>query len=330
MSSSVRNITSIVNHTTYPTFLPTQTLALDEPCVFTGSTFYILRTILFTIGCVSNTVFIVVFWRRKELRTLTFLIISSLAFVDCIFNISSMLFGLSVGGFINHKTMKIPEYCPALFRSKAWSDILNTVQSSSYICSSWHIILLSVFRYIILVHPLSAQVRLSRRHVFISVATVWLLSVAFELVRHILPEGNNPLYESVNFVAVYPLTVTVTIFIHLLKIWKLRKQSFGGQNLPLKTMNIFQSVVLTLFIILPLPCQIVKFLRVNEYIKPSYMLWSVTGLFLFLQNCINPFLYIFMSKTFRQAAMKVYQCPCHVNDREQTISTVSTKVSTTI
>ena len=306
-SQNVSNISSIVNQTTYPTLLPTQTLEFEEPCEFKGSTFYILRTILFTIGCVSNTVFIVVFWRRKELRSLTFLIISSLAFADFTYNFSSMLFSLSVGAIMNQKTMKIPESCPALFRKEAWNMILSVILNSSYICSSWHIILLSVFRYIILVHPLWARANLSHKHVFISAAVVWFLGVALEAVRHI---RDIPHYASFNFVVVYPLTAIVTTLIHILKIWKLRKRTIGEQNLPLKRMNIFQSVVLVSFVLLPLPWNIVKVLHVYGYIKASYLLWSVTGLFVFLQNCINPFLYVFMSKTFRNAASIVYHCEC--------------------
>ncbi|XP_008482465.1 gastrin/cholecystokinin type B receptor-like [Diaphorina citri] len=283
----------------------------------------IIYSITMVLGIVGNVLIVLTTWLYKRMKSPTNLFLSSLAVTDLLLII-----------------LCIPVKIAKLF-SYTWSmgvflcKTVHYMQNFTAICSVLTLTVMSIERYYAIMYPMKAKYICTMSQTKKTIAAIWLISAILAapilLVQILLPVGvkiqafwcvrnlDNLLlwriYEvyMLLVILVVPTTImTVTYSTIALEIHRIIKMLI---------------VIVVVFVICWAPMLIdnlltawsfIPYERTGEFVHYKYM-GIAFHLMAYLNSCVNPIVYGFMSKHFRESFKKTL---CHKKSltRKRTLS----------
>lgn len=264
--------------------------------------FHIVCCVIGTIGILSNGITLVVVGKEKRLHTVTYVSISCLALADFVY-VSSRVPRDNLQFWYRQRdefSLNFVRVCDLLSLSGACSSIL-------------HVILLSLLRYVLLVHPLKSHVWLTVTKVKLISFMTWVLSIAiasFYLYAVVINGRINVQLAKVTVtvvMSVLPIVLIVTL--HTLKARTLLRSLASCQKSTVRRMSRMVTFIITAFILTTLPSSVADCIKIaliesgSSEAQRSWLsvLQLVGRLGLYINFSTNPFIYLTTSSQFRKA-----------------------------
>ena len=176
--------------------------------------------IIAILGVIGNIVTIIKISCQSRLHTPTFVAIKCLG-------VSDLVSIILTTGKLTNIVIILPQN---------WFNLLTICVLTAYWSSSGHILLLSVVRYIILVHPLHGRQYLTTTFVSLGSLSVWILSFSFWLLvklflftNYITDKAKTNVILTINVMECL-VVVLLVILMHKRKIMILRQSSVSRQT----------------------------------------------------------------------------------------------------
>ena len=125
--------------------------------------FFVVITIIFVFGFIGNWATVISIWQKTSLHTPTFTAIGCLTLSDT-FALASRYVSLLKGFYLG-------EMSSVLF------SLVFTLSLSFYICSTLHIMLLSVMRYMLVVHPIRSLSLVTNKRIRCISGLIWIVTI---------------------------------------------------------------------------------------------------------------------------------------------------------
>lgn len=279
----------------------------NEKCMYSAV------ELAFIIGVLANVLVIGRVIKDRKLRDPTFIGIAALAAAD--------LFFLTLNLTVSFETVIVTYTCT---RPKIVSRPFYIMNSMSWFAANSHVALLAVIRYISLAHPVAASVLLRPLRVVLLSVGVWILgmillgTLAGLITLRIIIPGSSREFVIIWWITVYLLPLIVTTLLHILKICMIKRSirvsSAKSTNRKLvQRMSTIVFMVIFMAAVLPLPRLVYNCLRVvGDSAFPSKQfkihLQGISHLLFLINHFINPFMYAFLSKKFRQSLKIAFCC----------------------
>ncbi|XP_043471916.1 allatostatin-A receptor-like isoform X4 [Leptopilina heterotoma] len=323
-SSNTANITSVIcNSTTnrgicvkeedssFDRELVEQIVAIVVPLFF---------GLIGVLGLVGNSLVVLVVAANPGMRSTTNILIINLAVADLLFVLFCVPFTA---------TDYVLPFWPF---GNIWCKVVQYLIIVTACASVYTLVLMSLDRYLAVVHPIASMSVRTETHAFIAICILWavILTVSIPaLIIHgeemdisssenltacrILPQFNWPLFQVSFFLSSYvvPLTLIIGLYIcMLLRLWRgsrISAESRRGR----KRVTRLVVVVVGVFAFCWLPIQLILVIKsVDKYplTTPTIMLQIASHVLAYTNSCVNPFLYAFLSENFRKAFRKIIYC----------------------
>lgn len=307
MSSDSENV-SIVPNTTGK-YLNT-TAHLDDHCNWFLPWVEWLKIFLLTFGFLGNGMTVVIILVKKDLHQKTFATISLIALSDCLYCLCAILWGLFYYAYMDPHDYWALESCVSEFFDKYLKSALSLLGSTAYATSGFYIAVLSVFRYIIIAYPLKANIILTKRIVFATFFTVFLISIGYGFFKTLKINLSNKILKSLDLLVSYLIPLTVMVVFHTLKLLTLKRNTFRSTKNSTRKMEVVVIMVVMAYFWLLLPWHVLVISYEFQLFSPAYIPLTVSSLMLQLNNCINPVFYAFLSPRIREGI-----CFCFVGKK---------------
>ncbi|XP_006815768.1 allatostatin-A receptor-like [Saccoglossus kowalevskii] len=306
------------------------------------------------IGTVGNGLVIVVVLSTPQMKTLTNYFIINLAVADLM---TSMLlicnrFLLKIGDFPVPGGVSGELYCRLYFSAQFFWFTINA--------SSYNLVLVTMERYFAIVHPLSYDKYFSKRSTAVFIACTWcfvfvlqFFTVAFhgydeEIGCHlsVYPNAASAMAIGVMyFVLSYfvPLNVMICAYYKIVSCLKLSASSLVSSNRGddrAHTLLVARKRVIRMLLLVLLAYGIcwtpdsLLFLCYNLGVEINLgaTFVQIIVVLKFANSILNPFIYVFKYKQFRQSLLKGFcsYMPCvrnKIEDHSTIVNTVHTNVN---
>ncbi|PNF26894.1 Allatostatin-A receptor [Cryptotermes secundus] len=278
-----------------------------------------------------NTVVLVVA-ANQQMRSTTNLLIINLAMADLLFIVFCVPFTA---------TDYVLPFWPF---GDVWCKIVQYLIVVTAYASVYTLVLMSLDRFLAVVHPITSMSIRTERNAFIAIAVTWIVILLVTLPVYVShgevtytyssaehtacvfleqdpvnrPDGyNKPVFQILFFATSYvtPLALICGLYLcMLLRLWRgvapgghVSAESRRGK----KRVTRMVVVVVAIFAICWFPIQIILVLKsVDRYeiTNASVMIQIVSQVMAYMNSCVNPILYAFLSDHFRKAFRKVVNC----------------------
>ena len=255
---------------------------------------------IFLVLGIANIVVILCVIVDKNLQNPTFLVIASLSLSEVILQISTV-------SRFHCKYVVCPR---SLIRSDIGYLVATKIFRMTWISTALHIPFLALVRFIILVYPLRSRAWFIRRRTVAMLFMLWIFAFCVALtIEQIACEslfGNcPPIAGTIALSCFYFISGLITLCLHLIKYRVVANALSRCEDTTVKSMARMITVVVVLYILLPLPYVIYLYSVILVDIE-----WRETvhiiGYILFLCNtCMGPYLYSFMSSAFRKSLQNI-------------------------
>ncbi|XP_059491080.1 allatostatin-A receptor-like [Neocloeon triangulifer] len=287
----------------------------------------ILFGIIIIIGLIGNALVVVVVSANAQMRSTTNLLIINLAVADLLFIIFCVPFTASD---------YVLTYWPF---GDVWCKIVQYLIVVTAYASVYTLVLMSLDRFLAVVHPIKSMSVRTERHAVIAICVLWVLIVFSSVpVYYSHGERHYPFLDEVHIVCVFlneeyqwaafqisffvtsyvlPLALICGLYLCiLLRLWRgvapggrVSAESRRGK----KRVTRMVVVVVATFAICWCPIQIIlvmKSLEMYEISAFGIMVQIISHVLAYMNSCVNPILYAYLSENFRKAFRKViYCCP---------------------
>ncbi|XP_045124465.1 LOW QUALITY PROTEIN: allatostatin-A receptor-like [Portunus trituberculatus] len=322
----------ILCNTTNYTKLPlcnNETKVVDEPefeyAFIVAIVVPIIFGIIVLVGLFGNTLVVIVIIANKQMRSTTNYLIFSLAMADLLFIVFCVPFTAS-------------DYIlPSWPFGSIWCQ---TVQYLTYVtayASVYTLLLLSLDRFLAVVHPITALSIRTERNALYAICCSWILILTSCIPLYLchgikkqnfdgkvyihcgfLDEDYNHMAFHIGFITTMyfvPLAVIVVLYLMILnRLWygvvpggKSSAESVRGK----KRVTRMVVIVVVTFIVCWFPIQLVlllKSLGIYEMTTIKIIMQIAAQVLAYINSCVNPILYAFLSDPFRKAFRKVISC----------------------
>ncbi|XP_064097944.1 allatostatin-A receptor-like [Macrobrachium nipponense] len=285
----------------------------------------IIFGIIVLVGFFGNTLVVIVIVVNKQMRSTTNYLIFSLAVADLLFIVFCVPFTAS-------------DYIlPSWPFGGIWCQ---TVQYLTYVtayASVYTLLLLSLDRFLAVVHPIAALTIRTERNALYAIATIWILILTSCIPLYLchgiqkqnyedevylncafLDQEYNHMAFHIGFITTMyflPLTVIVVLYLMILnRLWygvvpggSRSAESVRGK----KRVTRMVVIVVVTFIVCWFPIQLVLLLKsLGMYEMTTVRIITQIGaqVLAYINSCVNPILYAFLSDPFRKAFRKVISC----------------------
>lgn len=285
----------------------------------------VLFGLIVLIGLFGNALVVIVVACNQQMRNTTNLLIINLAMADLLFIVFCVPFTAT--------DYAIP-YWPF---GDTWC---RTVQYLIIVCayaSVYTLMLMSLDRFLAVVYPIASIAIRTERNTYLAIGVMWLvilvacvpvflahgqLSYTYDHQEHqictfLQEENNYPAFQISFFLSSYviPLALICGLYVIMLKrLWygvapggHVSAESLRGK----KRVTRMVVVVVVIFAVCWCPIQVVLVLKsVDEYELTTFsvVLQIVSQTLAYMNSCVNPILYAFLSENFRKAFRKVISC----------------------
>ncbi|XP_013781336.1 allatostatin-A receptor-like [Limulus polyphemus] len=284
----------------------------------------ILFGIIVIVGLIGNLLVVVVVIFNPLMRSTTNLLIINLAVADLLFIVFCVPF--------TAWDYALP-YWPF---GDIWCRIVQYLVIVCAYASIYTLVLMSMDRFMAVVHPVSSISIRTENNAYIAITVTWSLillaclpvlpahgEVTYDVGSHkysmcvFLQEGYNyPAYQVSFFLSSYvvPLVLIFCLYVLMLKRLWFHVAPGGkvsaGSHKSKKRVTRMVVIVVVIFAVCWCPIQIVLLLKsLDKYelkLRPSRVIFQVASHILaYMNSCVNPILYAFLSENFRKAFRKV-------------------------
>ncbi|XP_015117383.1 allatostatin-A receptor isoform X1 [Diachasma alloeum] len=271
------------------------------------------------LGLVGNSLVVIVIALNPGMRSTTNLLIINLAIADLLFVIFCIPF--TAADFV------LP-YWPF---GDLWCRIVQYLIIVTACASVYTLVLMSLDRYLAVVHPVASMTVRTEHHAFIAICIVWFVILTTSipvLIIHgeiyiqlqtdpdpqpacrILPDVNRTVFQVTFFLLSYviPLTLTCALYVFMLiRLWRGARASAESRRGRKKVTRLV-IIVVAVFAICWFPIQVIlvaKSLDSYPMTTTSVMIQVASHVMAYMNSCVNPILYAFLSDNFRKAFRKI-------------------------
>ncbi len=275
-------------------------------------------------GFLGNLLVIVVVWCNKQMRNTTNLLIINLAIADLFFIIICVPFTATIFAV------------PVWPFGTAWCKIYQFMINVTAYASVYTLVFMSLDRYLAVVHPISSMTIRTERNAWIVILVSWSIIllgnvhvlIAYEEVPYpfnceirttcMNDPAQGPVFYSCFFTFAFVLPVCGMCVLYGFMVKRLMYGVVPGGSQSAESLRSKKRVtrmvviVVVIFVICWTPIQIIL---LCVYVLDSY---PETGLALgfqiasnclaYMNSCVNPFLYAFLSDYFRKSFKKLLCC----------------------
>ena len=286
----------------------------------------LLFGVIVLLGLVGNVLVIAVVFSNKSMKTTANMLFASLAFADLLFVIFCVPF--TAAGYAKTQWPF----------GHIWCKIVNYL---IYVCayaSVWTLVLIALNRYLAVVHPLASIKYRTRRNTYCFLIVVWLVVICgniplllqynvqnYTLIiehrsvcKNTAGSNANLIINIVFFTFGYslPLVLICILYGFLLKRLLHGKvpcetQRAGNTRQKKRAIRTVIVVVVT-FAVYWLPINLVLVIQsaIRDF-NPSistFVISVAANCLAYMNSCLNPILYVFLSKDFRQSFITLLCC----------------------
>ncbi|XP_012269033.1 allatostatin-A receptor-like isoform X2 [Athalia rosae] len=272
------------------------------------------------VGLVGNFLVVIVVAANPGMRSTTNLLIINLAIADLLFVIFCVPFTA---------TDYVLPFWPF---GNLWCKVVQYLIIVTACASVYTLVLMSLDRYLAVVHPIASMSVRTEAHAFFAICIAWaviLITSIPVLIMHgedpynstteqltacrFLPQFNWPLFQVTFFLTSYiiPLTLICGLYVcMLLRLWRGAHVSAESRRGKRRVTRLVL-VVVGVFAICWCPIQlilVIKSLDLYPMSAAAVMVQIVSHVLAYMNSCVNPILYAFLSDNFRKAFRKVIYC----------------------
>ncbi|XP_023234664.1 allatostatin-A receptor-like [Centruroides sculpturatus] len=316
----------------------------------------ILFGIIFIVGLFGNSLVVIVVLCNPQMRSTTNLLIINLAVADLLFIVFCVPF--------TAWDYALP-YWPF---GDAWCKVVQYLVIVCAYASIYTLVLMSLDRFLAVVHPITSISLRTERNALIAIFLVWiviLLSCVPALKAHgefnymfahaeysmcifLVNEGyNHAMFQICFFLSSYVIPLSLIFALYLLMLKRLWFGVAPGGHVSSESVRSKKRVtrmvvvVVVIFAVCWCPVHIVLVMKgVEAYrLTPVGIAIQIAAQILaYMNSCVNPILYAFLSDNFRKAFRKVIACNPRMGrtrrgdyerTERETMGTCATKSSTT-
>lgn len=287
----------------------------------------VLFGIVVFVGFIGNALVVVVVAFNQQMRNTTNILIINLAIADLLFIIFCVPFTAT-------------DYAlPFWPFGDIWCKVVQYLLIVCAYASVYTLVLMSLDRFLAVVLPIDSMSIRTEHNTYWAVAILWsviLLCCVPVFLAHgethyryafeqqtacvfLQNEGYNLELFQISFFTtsyVVPLTLICALYLFMLKrLWHgvmagghVSVESLRGK----KRVTRLVVVVVVIFAVCWCPIQIVLVLKsLGQYeMNPTNIIIQITShVFAYMNSCVNPILYAFLSENFRKAFRKLIACP---------------------
>ncbi|KAF8782276.1 allatostatin-A receptor-like [Argiope bruennichi] len=286
----------------------------------------ILFGIIVIVGLIGNTLVVIVVACNPQMRSTTNVLIINLAVADLLF----IMFCVPFTAF----DYALP-YWPF---GDIWCRVVQYLVIVCAYASIYTLVLMSLDRFLAVVHPITSMSIRTVQNACIAIGVMWAVivlacipalqshgqiyytyqNIEYSVCMFLSTEGYNyAAYQICFFLSSYivPLSLIFVLYVLMLKrLWfgvapggRVSAESLKSK----KRVTRMVVIVVVIFAVCWCPIQIVLVLKsVNSYgITPIRIVIQISAHILaYMNSCVNPILYAFLSDNFRKAFHKVIAC----------------------
>lgn len=286
----------------------------------------ILFGIIVVVGLIGNTLVVIVVACNPLMRSTTNVLIINLAVADLLF----IMFCVPFTAF----DYALP-YWPF---GDVWCRVVQYLVIVCAYASIYTLVLMSFDRFLAVVHPIASMSVRTVQNAFIAIGILWAVIVLacipalqshgqlsytafgteYSVCIFLANEGYNYAAFQISFFLssyIIPLSLIFVLYMLMLKrLWfgvapggRVSAESLRSK----KRVTRMVVIVVVIFAVCWCPIQIVLVLKsVNSYpITPFRIVVQITSHILaYMNSCVNPILYAFLSENFRKAFHKIIAC----------------------
>ncbi|XP_015916626.1 allatostatin-A receptor [Parasteatoda tepidariorum] len=286
----------------------------------------ILFGIIVVVGLIGNTLVVLVVACNPQMRSTTNVLIINLAVADLLF----ILFCVPFTAF---------DYAvPSWPFGEVWCRVVQYLVIVCAYASIYTLVLMSLDRFLAVVHPITSMSIRTVRNAWIAIGIMWAIIVIacipalqshgqvyyyiqekeFSVCVFLSNEGYNYAAFQISFFMssyIVPLALIFILYMLMLKrLWfgvapggRISAESLKSK----KRVTRMVVVVVVIFAVCWCPIQIVLVLKsVNSYSLTTFriVVQITSHILAYMNSCVNPILYAFLSENFRKAFHKVIAC----------------------
>nr|QCB19932.1 allatostatin A receptor-like protein [Cancer borealis] len=285
----------------------------------------IIFGIIVLVGLFGNTLVVIVIIANKQMRSTTNYLIFSLAMADLLFIVFCVPFTAS-------------DYIlPSWPFGSIWCQMVQYLTYVTAYASVYTLLLLSFDRFLAVVHPIAALSIRTESNALYAICCSWVLILTSCIPLYLchgikkqnfdgkvyincgfLDEDYNHMAFHIGFMSTMyfvPLAVIVVLYLMILnRLWygmvpggKCSAESVRGK----KRVTRMVVIVVVTFIVCWFPIQLVlllKSLGLYEMTTLNIIMQIAAQVLAYINSCVNPILYAFLSDPFRKAFRKVISC----------------------
>ncbi|CAG0897682.1 unnamed protein product [Darwinula stevensoni] len=290
---------------------------------FVSTVVPILFGITVLVGFIGNTLVVLVVLANQQMRSTTNILIFNLALADLLFIIFCVPFTAT-------------DYAvPSWPFGQVWCKIVQYLVIVTAYASVYTLVMMSFDRYLAVVHPITSMSIRTERNTYFAIVVLWALILVMcvpVLFAHGIIvyehkydsrakclfkelEWDLPAFQISFFATSYviPLGLICTLYLFMLnRLWTgvgpsghVSAESRRGK----KRVTRLVVVVVAIFAVCWLPIQVILVLKsLGKYDTNSWakvMAQIVSHVLAYMNSCVNPILYAFLSDNFRKAFRKV-------------------------
>nr|AAK52473.1 allatostatin receptor [Periplaneta americana] len=292
----------------------------------------LLFGLIVLVGLFGNALVVLVVAANQQMRSTTNLLIINLAVADLLFIVFCVPFTA---------TDYVLPFWPF---GDIWCKIVQYLIVVTAYASVYTLVLMSLDRFLAVVHPITSMSIRTERNAIAAIAVTWVVillasvpvylshgevTYTYSSAEHTAcvfleadpinrPDGyNKPVFQIIFFATSYvtPLALICGLYLWLLvRLWRgaapgghVSAESRRGK----KRVTRMVVVVVAIFAVCWFPIQLILVLKsVDKYeiTNTSVMIQIVSHVLAYMNSCVNPILYAFLSDHFRKAFRKVINC----------------------
>ena len=187
--------------------------------------------------------------------------------------------------------------------------VVGRVMDTAMLASLLSIFSIAIDRYLLTVHPFKHRVFLNGRRIAICIAAIWLLS--FCVLARFFAFGWNKTGEAI-YDVVFIVVASVTALIYVITYFSLKKQGrrfsqrSRSQKLSLQE-NFLKTIMIVAFIQFFALVPASVYALVNGWSLDDYPIaWLTISQIHFLNFSINPFVYVWRLRNYRQTFLLIF------------------------
>ncbi|XP_012145766.1 allatostatin A receptor 1 isoform X1 [Megachile rotundata] len=274
------------------------------------------------VGLIGNFLVVIVVAANPGMRSTTNILIINLAVADLLFVIFCIPFTT---------TDFVLPYWPF---GNVWCKIVQYLIIVTAFASVYTLVLMSLDRYLAVVHPISSMSWRTENHAILAICIAWAVIFTIStpaLVIHgefqdvndsssenltacrVLSQYDWPYFQISFFLLSYLLPLMLICFFYicmLVRLWRGGRVSAESRR-GRKRVTRLVLVVVGVFAFCWCPIQIilvVKSLEVYPLTTATIVIQIASHILSYMNSCVNPILYAFLSDSFRKAFRKIIYC----------------------